>query len=249
MDFLCLAAGEGTRFGQLGRYLQKCMYPVGLEPFVACSVRNLLATGLVQPDRDRLAFVVGHHAEQVEAYFGADVEGVPVRYVEQAEARGTGHAVALAARALAPGAPALVWLADTYLTPAMARALIEHPSDNAITVAPSGDDANTDVRVSRAADGRVERAWQGREAMSDIGAWKLAPPVMARLDAVATNEIRLLPNLQREIDAGLAVGSVEAPEWLHLGGTEPTPEANVLGVIARVLELEGRSPTGAGRFA
>jgi len=52
-------------------------------------------------------------------------------------------------------------------------------------------------------------------------------------------EVRALPNLQRQIEAGLAVGWLEAAEWLHLGGTEPTPEANVLAVTRRLLELEG----------
>ena len=239
MDALCLAAGRGTRFGRLGAYLQKCMYPIGLTPFVEVSVRNLLASGAVAPGRDRLAFVVGHHADQLRAYFGDAYEGLELRFVEQPEPRGTGHALRLAHEALRPTAPLLCWLADAHVPAARFAALAGHEAPTVLTLAPGHPGENPTVRVETRGD-RVTRAFRGEADRFDIGLWKLAPEVMADMTGVAANgEIRMLPNLQRRIDAGERVGWLAADEWLHLGGTAPTPERNVLRVVDRVRALEG----------
>ena len=238
MDIVCLAAGKGTRFGRLGRYLQKCMLPFGLTPFLEYSVRNLRACGALDPAHDRLTFLVGHHGEQVRAYFGEAYEGLPVDYLEQGEVRGTGHALARVAEALRPDGPVVLWLGDLYVPAALFAAAIRHDAANLLTVAPGGVDGNASVRITT--DGaRVAEAWYGRGPLADIGLWKLEPAVMAAMHEPTGTEIRALPNLQRQIDAGLEVAWLEADEWLHLGGTEPTPEANVLAVQRRVLELEG----------
>ncbi len=239
MDVVCLAAGKGTRFGRLGRYLQKCMLPVGLTPFVEFSVRNLRASGAVDPEHDRLTFVVGHLGEQVRAYFGDEYDGMPLRYVEQGEARGTGHALARVSGALPAGRPAVIWLGDLYVTAELFAAVAEHSSANVLTLAPGGIDANASVRVTTEG-ARVTQAWYGRGPLADIGLWKLEPAVMAAMTEPTGAEVRALPNLQRRIDAGLEVGWLETDEWVHLGGTEPTPEDNVLDVQRRVLELERR---------
>jgi len=238
MDFVCLAAGKGTRFGALGRYLQKCMLPVGLTPFLEYTVRNLRASSACDPERDRLLILLGHHGGQVRGYFGDDYLGLPIAYLQQGEARGTGHALATVAPALHPGGSAVVWLADLYVPSDLFAAVAAHEDDNVLTLAPGGIDANADVRITTEG-ARVTEAWRGRGPLADIGLWKLEPSVMAAMHEPTGAEVRALPNLQRQIEAGLAVGWLEAAEWLHLGGTEPTPEANVLAVTRRLLELEG----------
>jgi len=241
MDFVCLAAGKGTRFGALGRYLQKCMLPIGLTPFLEYSVRNLRRSGACDPERDRLVVLVGHHGEQIRAYFGDAYDGLPIRYLEQGEARGTGHALATVAGAVDGAAPAVVWLGDLYVPAALFEGIVRHEGANVLTLAPGGADANASVRVT-VDRGRVTRAWYGSGPLADIGLWRLTPPVMADMHEPTGDEVRALPNLQRQIDAGLRVGWLEAREWLHLGGTEPTPEENVLAVGRRVLELNGERP-------
>lgn len=236
MNYLCLAAGKGSRFGQLGSYLQKCMYPVGLRPFVELSIANLLRSRAVDPARDQLTLVVGHHGEQLRRYFGERYDGLPLRYLEQTEALGTGHALRLFYDAVAPSTPTIVWLADLYVSVAMFDELCRHPSSNAETIATGHADENPKVRVSIGED-RVTRAWGGSSPYFDIGLWKLEPRVLAAMTEYTGDEIRALPNLQRCIDQGVSVGFVHADEWLHLGGTQPSPEANVRAVVARLLDL------------
>ena len=52
-------------------------------------------------------------------------------------------------------------------------------------------------------------------------------------------EYRIMPNLQDAILDGEIIGSLIEDEWLHLGGTQPTPEINTLRIARRIRELEG----------
>ena len=235
MDLICLAAGAGTRLGRLGGYLQKCMYPIGLRPFLEHALAQVVASEAVDPKRDRLALVVGHLADQVRGHFGGAFEGMPIVYVEQHERLGTGHALALAAAALRPTAPVVAWQADLFPTAAMVDAVVAHPAPTVVTLGPGHADESDRLRAT--VDGeRVTRVWDGDGALYDVGLWKLAPQVLGRMTEVRAEkgEYRMLPNLQRSLDDGAEVGHVVADAWIHLGGVLPTPEANVRDVVRRV---------------
>ncbi len=237
MDFICLAAGHGTRLGHLGRYLQKCMYPVGLRPFLEHTLEQLLASGICDPSRDRLTLVVGHLAQQVRDYFGGEFRGLRIDYVEQVERRGTGHALALAFEAAPEPQSAIVWQADLFVPAALFRAVSAHPVPNVVTLGP-GESGESAAIMATTAGGRLLRCWEGAGPLYDIGLWRFSPAVLATIGEVraGTGEVRVLVNLQRSIDAGVDVGYIEADEWLHLGGTLPTAEENVRSVVRRVLE-------------
>ena len=253
MDYICLAAGKGTRFGELGRYLQKCMYPVGLEPFVALSVKNLLRSANSNQTRDndshsehapsspdRLSFVIGYHGEQVQRYFGDSYLGLPVQYIRQEQQLGTAHAIYTAYQALQPQSSVIIWLADLYVPAALFQQLLEHPAPNVQTVAPAAPGEKDDLRVSIAGDS-IRQTWRGDSALYDIGLWKLTPEVLAQTMARRDGEYRILPNLQQALEQGHRFGYVQAGEWLHLGGVNPSPEANVQQVLRRIAQLEATS--------
>ena len=244
MTFICLAAGKGTRFGSLGSYLQKCMYPVGLKPFLEYSLESLLSSGVFQAMRDRLVLVVGHRQEQIRHYFGISFGNVPIHYVEQGAALGTGHAVrtgydAAASEddrlATAGREPALVWLADAYITPETFAGLAAHPAENAVTVARYDDGEpyghRVDLDPERAA---VTRVWKGQSPYVETGSWKLSAAALRTMtqEPGPDGEYRALPALQRLIEAGETIGYVETPEWIHLGGTKPSPEYHLRRVFA-----------------
>lgn len=237
MEFVCLAAGKGTRLGELGRYLQKCMYPIGLRPFLELSIDNLMRSGAVDCERDRLTLVVGHHGDQVRAYFGSDYQGLAIGYLEQRELLGTAHALHLAQQTLRPRAPVVAWLADLYVPSELFAAIREHPENDVLTLADGHGGESSDIRVS-IEGAYVTRSFHGEGALSDIGLWKLSPEVLAQMLVRRGREYRLLASLQRAIEQGAQVGYLRAAAWLHLGGTVPTPEANVRAVVGRLLALE-----------
>jgi len=236
MEYVCLAAGHGTRFGTLGRYLQKCMYPVGLRPFLEHTLLEWLDGADVDPARDRLTLVVGHHAAQLRAYFGERFEGVRVRYLVQGEALGTGHALGVAADALSDTTPqVLTWLADLFVPAEVFRAVLAHPAAAVVVQAQGHPDESPRLLATRSG-ARVTRVWDGHGPWLDAGVWRLPLEVARGLRQLRAEqgEYRVLPNLQAAIDAGLEVGFVELEPWLHLGGVHPTPEANVRDVVAQL---------------
>ncbi len=235
MDLICLAAGAGTRMGRLGGYLQKCMYPVGLRPFLEHALAQVVASPAVDVRRDRLALVVGHFADQVRRHFGASYAGLPIVYVEQGERLGTGHALALAARALQPSDGVVAWQGDLFPTAAMVDAVVAHPAPTVVTLGAGHEDESDRLRAT-VRGGRVLRVWDGVDDLYDVGLWKLAPAVLERMTEVRAEkgEYRMLPNLQCSLDDGAEVGHVVCDAWVHLGGVLPTPEANVRDVVRRV---------------
>ena len=240
MNYVCLAAGKGTRFGNLGSYLQKCMYPVALTPFLEYSIKNLRHSN-VNIHTDSLTIIIGHHGEQVQRYFGNNYDGLSIQYVTQPQALGTGHALHLAYEQLQPQEPVIAWLADAYVPASRFQAHQTHTGHNIQTIAPGPDGEKPDLQVGiNPETTTVTRAWQGSSGLYDIGLWKLSPQVLSLMTSERHGEYRMMPNLQVALNQGHTIHYLKADEWLHLGGTNPTPEQNVMDVSRRLLELEAR---------
>lgn len=143
-----LAAGEGTR---MRSRLTKLLHPLAGKPIARYALDTALALGA-----EETVFVVGHNSEQLRQALGE--EGI--RYVYQAERRGTGHA-ALQAR------PVLEERADMVLIcygdmPLLKAETLQRLVDNqaqgqtALTMLTLVHDESMGFgRVVRAADGRV----------------------------------------------------------------------------------------------
>lgn len=237
MNLICLAAGKGSRFGNLGCYLQKCMYPIGLKPFLELSIRNLTESG-IDPSKSSLTLVVGHFREQIESYFGASYNGLKINYVVQDEALGTGHAILTAYQKAGLSGPCVVWLADSYVKTPQFASILSHDMPVVMSVAADPDPAHAKTRVSLD-DQRITQAWEGDSDYVDIGFWKFSEAIVDRMTGRKEVEFRIMPNLQDAITEGERIGYLIEDEWLHLGGTEPTPEINTLRIAKRVRTLEG----------
>jgi bifunctional UDP-N-acetylglucosamine pyrophosphorylase/glucosamine-1-phosphate N-acetyltransferase len=80
-----LAAGKGTR---LKSKLPKVLHRVGGKPLVA----HVIATAVQIVSPSDVFVILGHHAKQVEETIAA----TGVKFIEQSEQRGTGHALQIA---------------------------------------------------------------------------------------------------------------------------------------------------------
>ena len=157
MNLICLAAGKGSRFGGLGCYLQKCMYPIGLKPFIEFSIRNLTQSG-IDVSTSSLTLVVGHFSGQIQSYFGDSYNGLKINYVVQEEALGTGHAILTAYKKANLSGPCVVWLADSYVKPSQFASILAHDMPVVLSVAEDPDPAHAKIRVSLDGD-RIAKAW------------------------------------------------------------------------------------------
>ncbi len=89
MQAVILAAGLGTRMGDLTQKTPKPLLRVGEKTLLEHKLQNL------PREINEVVIVVGYLGDQIHAAFGSNFSGKPVIYVEQKELNGTGHALAL----------------------------------------------------------------------------------------------------------------------------------------------------------
>ncbi len=164
---LVLAAGQGTR---MKSDLAKVLHPMAGRPLLAHVLDALDALGL-----DRVLVVVGHQRERVMELF-AD-RGL--EWVIQAEQRGTGHAVMMAA-------PALAGFAGTLLVVCGDTPLLGAPTLEALLAQHAGSGAAVTVLSMRLPEprgyGRIVRDAAG--ALSAIVEERDTTPAQRALDEV-----------------------------------------------------------------
>ncbi|PWU12600.1 MAG: nucleotidyl transferase [Verrucomicrobia bacterium] len=91
MKAVILAAGKGTRMGELTNELPKPMLQVCGKPILEHIVAGIAAAGI-----HKVLIVTGHRAEVVEKHFGDGSRWkVQIQYVRQTVAEGTGRAAHL----------------------------------------------------------------------------------------------------------------------------------------------------------
>lgn len=87
MQAVILAAGLGKRLRPTTEEVPKPLVPVNGKPIVAYTLERL------PEEIDEIIFVIGYKGEMLKAAYGDRYGARPVRYVEQGEPLGTGHAV------------------------------------------------------------------------------------------------------------------------------------------------------------
>jgi NDP-sugar pyrophosphorylase family protein len=85
-----LAAGKSTRTYPLTLTKPKPLLPVANKPIMAHNLDQLI--GMV----DEAIIIVGYKQEMIRDYFGDTYRGIKLRFVEQSEQLGSGHAISLA---------------------------------------------------------------------------------------------------------------------------------------------------------
>jgi len=216
LSAVILAAGQGTR---LKSARPKVLHPLGGRPLVSYAIEAAQAVSGRPP-----VLVVGHGAEAVRAALGDRV-----RYVEQAEQLGTGHAVAQAAAALRGEAGlVLVTYADMpLLTVATLHALVAEQRANPgpFTLLSVNAPALRDFgRVVRAATGELQAVVEAAQSTPEqlaltevnVGAycfraeWLWA--TLPRLPLSPTGEYFLTDLVGLAVAAGERVAVVTTPD-------------------------------------
>ncbi len=116
-----LAAGKGTRLGDLTRHIPKPMVPLVGRPLLEHILRHICEA---TPIRD-FTIVVQYRAESIRHHFGDGSSfGVRIRYVRQPEDQpGTGGALRAALESL-PAEPVLMSFGDILTDPSNYRRLL-----------------------------------------------------------------------------------------------------------------------------
>lgn len=158
LSVIILAAGKGTRMKSL---LPKVMQPLAGRPLL----RHVLDTACGLKASNTLV-VYGHGGDQVQKAFAADA----LLWAEQAEQKGTGHAVQVALPQLPASGKTLILYGDVPLTTATTLdLLIDHvDSENTLGLI-TLDMKNPDGygRIVRNAAGAVQRIVEQKDATDE----------------------------------------------------------------------------------
>lgn len=90
MQAIILAAGKGIRMLPLTETRPKPMLRVANKPILEHNLEQLV--DLV----DEVILVIGYRGEKIREYFGDEFKNLKIKYVEQKEQKGTGHALKVA---------------------------------------------------------------------------------------------------------------------------------------------------------
>lgn len=90
MQIVILAAGRGTRMGELTKDVPKPMLKINSKPILAHKIDALPS------EIDEVIFVIGYLGNKIREYFGESYGGRKISYFVQEELNGTGGAVHLA---------------------------------------------------------------------------------------------------------------------------------------------------------
>ena len=235
VNYMILAAGRGSRMGNLSSYLQKCMYPIMGKPFLEWTLASLVANQCFNAEMDRLILVVGHMQEQIKAYFGSLWYGIPITYVEQDDAIGTAHATLLGWQACSQTEGAIIVQADVWAEPEFYEDMVNHPLPDVLSVHRHVCARRHDERVDLSKD-TVAKAWKGTSPYVECGIWKFSPTLIRWMMKRKDDEFRALASVQAAIEAGLPIGFLERKRWIHLGGTEPTTHDNLKQVTRFLMD-------------
>jgi len=230
MNYLILAAGKGSRMGNLSSYLQKCMYPVYEKPFLELILESISSNRFFNKNEDRIVLVVGHLRDQIQAYFGDSWKGIPLGYALQKEALGTAHAVMLGAAAAEAGQACVIIQGDMWVESAHLERLVEMPQADVLSIVRHECAHKHNERIDRDGD-RIIRAWQGTSPFVDCGIWKFSPAMLAYMMSGKADEYRALVSVQQAIEQGLPIAALERDSWIHLGGTEPSVSENLKDLL------------------
>lgn len=213
MQAIIMSAGKSTRTYPLTLTRPKALLPVANRPIAAHQLDVL--RGLV----DEVIFVVGYRAEQVREALGDRHGDITLRYVEQTEQLGTGHALLQCAplvhgRFLAMNGDDLYAPADLVRLAALERAglakVVQDPRNFGVY------EVDAEQRVQRL----VEKPERPASRLANIGAYALGPeifPILETLEPSERGEIEITAAIQRlaEIEGFRAVEA--QGHWLAIG--------------------------------
>lgn len=87
LQIVILAAGRGERLRPLTDETPKPLLHVASRPII---LHTLEAVSKLAHE---IVLVIGHQGEKIWRYLGDEYDGIPIRYIEQPELRGTAHAL------------------------------------------------------------------------------------------------------------------------------------------------------------
>jgi glucose-1-phosphate thymidylyltransferase len=230
-------AGVGSRLRPHTHTVPKALINVAGKPMIAHILDELERLGIVS-----VTLVVGHMGDLIRHFIGRHYGHLDVRYVEQLDRQGLGHAVHLTRGAL-PGRPLLIVLGDTIFradfggviaSPVSLLGVQEVEDPRRFGIVEVGPD-NRVVRL-------VEKPEHPTSNLALVGIYYIAEgdllydalEEMIRLDRRTRGEYQLTDALQLMLDRGQTMQVFHVEGWYDCGQPE-----SLLATNRALLDMQG----------
>ena len=202
-----IAAGEGRRLRPLSERWPKPLLPIDGRPVLGTLLRELASAGV-----ERTTVVVGHLADQIEAFVGdGSAWGTEIALARQPAPDGSADAVVRALDAGA-GVPVLITAADTVYSSGDLGRFVAGWSEGAGALAyRRGYEPTAEKPGLRVRDGLVELVYdlEPTNPLTSAPLWGLGAELVPYLAGVPGPPFELKDAYQRAIDDGARVIGVE----------------------------------------
>jgi mannose-1-phosphate guanylyltransferase len=176
---MILAAGRGTRLGELGRTIPKALVEIGGEPLLARQFSYLAQTGV-----ERVVVNAHHLAEQIVHFVRSRSHPIEVEVSVEPALLGTAGGVRAALSRFDEGSPIIVIYGDTIVDAPLQTLLVNHVSaaaDGTIAVNWLEDTSGKGV-VEVDEDGVIidfiEKPKEPRPGLANAGVYVIEPELM-----------------------------------------------------------------------
>jgi len=248
VEAIVLAAGKGTRMRGLCDARPKPMLPLANQPILEIIASHLAAAGI-----ERVFFVIGHHAARIRSHYDAHASPIPVEFIIQEKATGTGSA-ALLGRGRMKEEPFFLAFGDIVVSGAnyasMVRAYGRDHSDVLLSTRWVEDPCRgAAVYVNEHGDVTriVEKPPRGSSTTNfdNAGLFCFRPEIWDRLEKVKPSprgEYELTDAIAATLEAGRRIRAFElSGYWVNLTGPEDFLQANGFR-LAELLSARGADP-------
>jgi glucose-1-phosphate thymidylyltransferase len=242
------AAGAGTRLRPHTHTKPKALLTLANKPIISHIMDNVLDAGI-----NEFVIIVGYEKEKLISYVEANYDTMcSVKFIEQSERRGLGHAIYLASAYL-DGTPVLIALGDSLYEKPFSRMVDDfnqYPElVGAITVKAVPDPQNYGIVVTQEGTNVIERLEEkpkipsSSNAITGVYLIRNSLPLKEALQELVTKdqtgaggELQLTDALQLMIAQGFSLGSLDSGQWFDCGRKEA-----LLGAHEYVLNKSGGS--------
>lgn len=218
MQLVILAAGKGTRMGDLSKETPKPMLKIKDKPILEYKLENL------PKEIDEVIFIVGYKKGQIQDYFKDNFNGLKIKYVVQDELNGTGGAVHLVKDLV--NDEFIVMMGDDLYHKQDLESLVKNSisitvceTDNPIDLGVMDvDDEGNFLRV-------VEKNQDPTKNLVNIGLYKLNKSFF-EYDLVSISDTEFgLPQTMAEMTKDFSIKMLKSKMWQPVGNPEQLKKA------------------------
>jgi glucose-1-phosphate thymidylyltransferase len=242
-------AGVGTRLRPQTHTIPKALLTVAGKPILGHILDDVLPLAPKE-----IVLVIGYMGDRVVDYMERDYRGVPVRFVEQEDRKGLGHAIWMTRESLDAGSPALVILGDTIFKADLARVVREGVSSLGVMEVADPRRFGIVILENGHAKRLVEKPDKPESnlALTGVYFFRDAGLLASSLDQLMARGIRtkgeyqLTDALQLMLDQGEKMTTFTLEGWYDCGKPETLLETNryLLEQNGRTAEIHGSTVVG-----